>query len=482
MSLQQERWDLIIVGAGTAGMPCAITAAEHDAKVIVIEKASEVGGTLHTSGGHISAAGARRQREKGIDDSPDRHFEDIMRISRGTADPTLVRLAVEEAPRTIDWLDDLGFPFAPETPALVYGHEPYSAPRTYWGLDAGKSLLETIRPLWDRHAASGRITVLLEHELIDLIGDGQRVIGVIARGPHGPLDLRGKAVVLTTGGYASNPQFFAEVTPGHPRLISTARETSTGDGILVARRLGAKFRGGDQYLASLGGLELVPGSGRADWWTAWALVFSPAYRMPREIYVNLHGERFIAEDEPSVDRRERALLQQPGHKFWLVFDEVALNDGPSVVRQWDAAEVRGQRAAEEKVIWSASTLEELARKAGIDADGLRQTVRRYNEAVRHGSCPLGRTHLTHPVESPPFYALLTCGTSLITFGGLAVDGELRVLDEQGTPIPGLYAAGEIIGAAATSGNAFCGGMAVTPAISFGRLLGHKLAATQSSEA
>ncbi|MCS6804608.1 MAG: FAD-dependent oxidoreductase [Acidobacteriota bacterium] len=469
-------WDLIIVGAGTAGMACAITAAEHHARVVVIEKASEVGGTLHITGGHMSAAGTRRQRQKGIEDSPDRHFQDVMRISRGTADPVLVRLAVDEAPRTIDWLDDLGFPFAPETPALVYGHELYSVPRTYWGVEAGKSILQTIRPLWDRHVASERITVLLKHELTELVGDNRRVVGVVARGPNGANELRGRAVVLTTGGYASNPSFFAEVTPGHPRLISTARQTSTGDGILAARRLGAQFRDADKYLASLGGLELEPGSGRADWWTAWALVFSPAYRLPREIYVNLHGQRFIAEDEPSPDRRERALLEQPGHKFWCIFDEAALAEETTIVRQWSAAQLRAE-AVKGTVIWSADTLEELAHRAGIDANGLIQTVRSYNEAVLCGRDPLGRTHLTHPIEKPPFYALLTYGTSLISFGGLAVDARLRVLDEQAKPIPGLYAAGEILGAAATSGQAFCGGMLLTPSLSFGRLLGRWLTAT-----
>lgn len=469
-----DNWDVIIVGAGTAGMACAITAAEHEAKVVVIEKASDIGGTLHITGGHMSAAGTRRQQEKGIDDSPDRHFDDVMRISRGTADPVLVRLAVDEAPHTIDWLDDLGFPFAPETPALVYGHEPYSVPRTYWGVEAGKSILQTIRPLWDRHVASGRITVLLEHELTELVGNNKRVVGVVVQGPNGAIQLRGAAIVLTTGGYAANPSFFAEVTPGRPRLISTARQTSTGDGILIARRVGAQFRGADKYLATLGGIELEPGSGRADWWTAWALVFSPAYRMPREIYVNLHGRRFIAEDEPSPDRRERALLEQPGHKFWCVFDEAALADGETIVRQWNAAQLRTE-AAKGKVIWSADTLEELARRAGIDADGLIQTVSSYNRAVSRGNDPLGRTHLTHPIERPPFYALLTYGTSLISFGGIAVDGRLRVLDKQAKPIPGLYAAGEILGAAATSGQAFCGGMLLTPSLSFGRLLGRWLA-------
>lgn len=476
MTSSVQVWDLIIVGAGSAGIPCAIAAAEAGAHVVVAEKSHEIGGTLHLSGGHMSGGGTRRQRERGIEDSPDLHFADVMRICHVEADPVLVRLAVDEAPHTLDWLDDLGLPWNPDTPKIVYGHEPYQIPRTVFGMDGGKSILDSLRPEWEKHVASGAICSLLEHEMTELTREQGAVTGIRVRNAEGERELRGRAVVLTTGGYASNPQFFDEVTPGNPKLVSTARETSTGDGIIAARKLGARFQHGDKYIASLGGVELDPGSGRASWDHLWAMVFSPLYRPPREIYVNARGERFVAEDEPNPDIRERLLLQQPDHQFWCIWDERAIDDGSCIIRQWNTTQLR-VAAAEEKTFWMADSIEDLARKAGIHAAGLVETVSRWNESTRTGDDPLGRRDLSRPIEAPPFYAMLTHATSLITFGGLAVDGELRVLDEAGRPIPNLYAAGEILGAAALMGQSFCGGMMQTPAISFGRILGRRLATT-----
>ncbi len=476
MSENNGNFDLIVVGAGTAGMTCAIIAAQTQARVLVVEKSAEVGGTLHLTGGHMSAGGTRRQHERGITDSPEQHFQDVMRLSRNTADPVLVRLAVEEAPHTLDWLDQLGFDFAPETPTFVYGHEPYSNPRTAWGVDTGKSILAVLRPLWEEQVAAGRIELRLQHTLTNLLFEEGRISGVQVQKAGQLIELRATATVLATGGYAANPDFFRQVTPGNPKLVSTARPTSTGDGLIVAQRHGAKFHNAEKYLPSNGGIETEPGSGRADFWSAWAVIHSSRTRPPREIYVNVRGERFIAEDVPGPDPRERAIMEQPGHQMWLIFDEAALSeDGPRLVRQWDADQLRAI-AAEGRCAWQADNLAELAAKAGIAPAGLIASVAEFNRATQTGDDRLGRTDLRYLIQQPPFYALLTHATSLISFGGLAVNGQLQVMDNQGQPIPGLYAIGEILGAGATNGNAFCGGMLLTPALSFGRILGRRLAA------
>jgi fumarate reductase flavoprotein subunit len=457
--------DVVVLGAGTAGLACAIEAAAQGAHVAVVEKSDSVGGTLHVSGGHMSAAGTRRQRERGIEDSPDLHYEEVMRISKGKADPGLVRLAVDEAAHTVDWLDGLGFPFEPTTPAIVYGHEPYSRPRTHWGVEGGKSILATLRPVWERHVAAGRIEPMLGQELIGLVREGGEVAGAIARGGTGEVEVRGRATVLTTGGYAAGPELFAEVTPGAPRLVTAAWPTSRGEGIRIARQAGASLRGAEHYLPTLGGVEREPG--RVYDWPEFVNL-TAADRPPRELHVNARGERFLAEDDRSPDRRERALLDQPGNRFWIVFDEDALAGEP-LGYVWDADTVRARST-------SADDVGELARVAGIDPDGLVRTVAAWNEVVAgHGPDTLGREKCEHRVARPPFYALETCATSMISFGGVAVDGELRVVDERHEPIGGLYAAGEVLGAAATSGNAFCGGMLVTPSLSFGRILGRRLA-------
>ena len=467
-------YDLIVVGAGTAGMPCAIAAAEQGAKVLVIEKSDRIGGTLHISAGHMSAGGTRRQRAMGIDDSPEKHYQDVMRICKNTADPDLVRLATNEAPHTIDWLEDLGFPFEPSTPKLVFGHVPYQTPRTYWGVDAGRSILHTILPMWEKYVASGHITLRLSHQLTGLLTNKSRVIGISTLTEGKSVNFFAKNTVICTGGYASNPDFFAKVHPNRPRLLSTAAPTSTGEGIIAAQTIGAQFRGADKHISSLGGIELVPQSGRTDYWGAWAMVFTARYRPPREIYINAVGERFMNEDEIDPDMRERIVAQQPGEKFWLIFDDASINDGEPIIRGWTPKQIR-LAAKEGKFIWQSETIEALANQIGVAKEKLTTSVANYNKAVAEKHDPeFGRSTLAHPIAHPPFYALLSYTSSLISFGGLCVNKDLQVIDNQGNPIKGLYAAGEALGAAATSGNAFCGGMLITPALSFGRMLGRKL--------
>jgi fumarate reductase flavoprotein subunit len=482
--IQRDGWDILVVGAGGAGMTCAITAAQRGARVIVLEKTNEIGGTLLVAGGKLSAAGTRRQRERGIDDHPDKHFDDAMRLSKGTIDPVVVRLAVDEAPHTVDWLDDLGFPFDPETPKQVSDYQPYKeygTPRLYWGPGPvtrpamAQTILEAIRPAWDEQVAAGNIVVALEHRMQELLQDRTGAVTGV-RTLHGDrtVDLQAGAVVLTTGGYGSSPELFAELTPGAPRLVSVARPSSTGDGLVAARAIGGVIRNGEKHLPGAGAIEETPGSGRAI--EGWARI-TPVGRPPREIHVNAEGERFRAEDDADMDATERALLRQTGHLMWMVFDEAGLDfDELTINRRWSPEEVR-RRAAEGNHLWTAPTLAELAEKAGLPAGALERTVAEWNATVERGAGdPFGRRHLAHPLTTAPYYALRCHATPISSAAGITVDGELRVLDAASDPIPNLFAAGEILGAGATMGFAKVGGMMVTPALSLGRVLGRALTA------
>ncbi len=481
--------DILVVGAGTAGIACAILAAQAGATVTVLEKDAVIGGTLHVSAGHLSGAGTRRQRDVGIDDdTSDRHFDDVMRLSRGEADPVLVRLAVEEAPHTIDWLHDLGFAFDPSTPAIYLGHDAYSRARTVWHaagpgqqpaspLGRAIGILETLRPAWDEQVAAGRIVPHFSTALTALIVEDGAVVGARATGPAGAsAEFRSSHTVLATGGYGASPELFAELTPGHPRLVTHAWHTATGDGIVAARAAGAAIRDGEKHNYRLGMIEVEPGSGRGE--LARNFVgLSAAARRPDEIWVNEQGERFVDETTHDITGQERAVLGQPGHRFWLVFDEAALA-GPQapVPAGWDRDAVRA-RSDEGVVVWRDATPAGLAAKSGIDPAGLEQTLAAYNARIAAAtSDPLGRTGTDAPLAQGPFYALALPAGVLVTFGGIHVDTQLRALDTAGCTIAGLYAAGEVVGGGATSGIAFCGGMLITPALSFGRILGRTLAA------
>ena len=233
----------------------------------------------------------------------------------------------------------------------------------------------------------------------------------------------------------------------------------------------------------MGGIEFEPNSNHADFWQGWAMVFTTSYRPAREIYVNSDGQRFMDEANADPDYRERAVAKQKDKKFWAIFDENGLTgknektaSPMTIIPKWSVEQIKNY-AKEGKFLWVADSIEELAKKTGLPVENLKATVSGFNSFVKTGiDAELGRTELKNAVETGPFYALLTYATSLITFGGLAVNDKLQVMDKNQKPIVGLYAAGEIIGAGATTGNAFCGGMLVTPAISFGRILGRTLGA------
>jgi succinate dehydrogenase/fumarate reductase flavoprotein subunit len=473
---------IIIIGAGSAGMACAVRAAQLGKKVLVMDKAATAGGTLHLTAGHLSAAGTKKQAAKNIVDDPQQHYADIAHISRNTMDATVAKLATELAPDLIDWLDDLGYPFHEKAPAIIHGHEPYTIARTYFGVNdvspkinqPGNTVLHTLLPEWERWVAAGLIQFLPEHQLLAFKVKGHHIDHIVVSNNGEEKIYRAEKYVLCTGGYAANPQFFQSVTQDAPRLISTASPNSTGDGIVAAMAAGAVFGGGEKHSSTLGGMELEPGSGRANFWEAWARVSNGVDRPQREIYVNASGQRFMNEFDWNVDERERIVLQQTGRKFWLIFDQHALMDGACVVPQWTHAQLM-EESKKEKAVWQANDLAILAAKIGLPAENLLATVQQYNGFVAQQKDEVfGRTYLQHNIQAAPFYALLVYAYSLISFGGLKVNAQLQVMQRDGTAFANLFAAGEILGAAATSGHAFCGGMLLTPALSFGKWLGEKL--------
>ena len=206
-------YDLIIIGAGSAGLPCAIRAAQRGLTVLVIEKENEVGGTLHVTAGHMSAGGTKRQKSLGIKDNPDKHWKDVQHISKNTADEVISKKAIQLAPSTIDWLEEMGYCFHEKTPLIIYGHEAYSVPRTYFGTDdyfggpimqPGKSILKAILPCFEQLVAAKKITLLTNHLLKKIILHNDKVIAVEIIGGGKVKIVHAKNFVLTTGGYASN--------------------------------------------------------------------------------------------------------------------------------------------------------------------------------------------------------------------------------------------------------------------------------------
>mgnify|MGYP000140658356 CR=1 FL=1 len=245
-STSRAGWDLIVVGAGTAGIPAALFAARRGARVLVLEKGAQVGGTLWMSGGQMSAAGTRLQKAKGIEDTPAEHLADILRISGGTANVDVVRLAVENAAVTVDWLESAGLEIAPEYPVHATGHEPYSRARIYAAQDRGLAILSVLRK--ELGAASPALRVLTGIDVAEpILGRGGQVVGVVATDAAGVRrDYRAPHVVLASGGYMANTKLFMEVNRV-PKYQAAGWPLNTGAGIDIGRAAGGWVRGRENY-------------------------------------------------------------------------------------------------------------------------------------------------------------------------------------------------------------------------------------------
>ena len=176
----KKNYDVIVIGAGTAGIPAAIFSAKRGANVLLVDKKNKIGGTLFFSAGQMSAAGTKLQEIKNINDKPCLHYKDAMRISKGTSDPELLKLATNEAANTIDWLMEENFDMAEECPKIFYGHEAYSIARTYWGKEGGLSILNVFEKVISKYIKNKKIDLKLINELINLIKNPRKnqIIGI----------------------------------------------------------------------------------------------------------------------------------------------------------------------------------------------------------------------------------------------------------------------------------------------------------------
>jgi fumarate reductase flavoprotein subunit len=465
-------WDFIIVGGGTAGIPAAIFAARRGAKVLVIDAAGELGGTLHLASGQIAAANTHLQRAQGIVDSPDAHYDDVMRLTHGHADPAIIRLTVENAPATLNWLLDAGLVPLPDHPVTgdELGRPAYRTRRYFWGKDAGRSIMAVLLKELAPELARGRVVAQLNTRATSLMmSDAGAVEGVRAHAGDAELAFRGRDVLLTSGGYAMNPQAYERFC-GFPLYAAGSYPYSQGDGLELAVSAGGWLRGRELHRAGTGS---ILSSDRFPAQVYGRFETTPQLRLPWEIWVNDDGRRFIREDEPLVNARGQALLRQPKLRYQIVFDDAIFRAAPPGVHGFSRERML-EHFNVHPMFHRADSLEALAAKAGMDAAALGETVGRYNAGVRRRSDELGREHLPMEILKPPFHAITHLGQSATSSVGVVVDAALRVLRGNGAPVPNLYAAGEVLGSGVTVGDTTAPGMMITPALTCGKWLGDRL--------
>ena len=488
--------DVVIVGAGGAGMTAAITAAEAGKTVILLESQPAVGGNSVKSTGGMNAAVTNYQQGNDFDEAagvektlktaaeswadnevitalaatvqeqwdawqanPEGYFDstelfalDTMIGGKGINDPELVNTLVNNSAAAIDWLRSQSidlFDVASFGGASVKRiHRPLN--------DEGKVIsvgAYTVPLLEEGVAARDNILLLTDTTANEILTDETgAACGIAATGKTGnKIIVSAGAVVLTTGGFGANLDMVVQYKPELEGFMTTNASGIQGQGILMAQAIGADTVDMEQ-------IQIHP-TVQADT----ASLITEGLRGDGAVLINANGERFI-DEVGTRDVVSAAEIAQPGSFSWLVVDQKMV-DASSVIQGY----------IKKGFMISGDTYEDLAAALEIPADAFAATMETWNGYVAEKNDPdFGRTSFAQPLDTAPFYAVKVTAGIHHTMGGLKIDSETHVIDTDGEIIPGLFAAGEVTGG--VHGANRLGGNAVADFVVFGRIAGEQAAA------
>ena len=456
--------DIVIVGGGGAGLTAAVEATQAGSSVVVVEKNGFVGGNTILSGGIYNAPDPELQEPEGIEDSEELFYEQTYEAGDEVANPELVKVLTSQADDGLEWLKSLGMEFSDnigQGAGSLY-------PRTHFSVKPnGTGFIDAFMENLDE---SGNAQILTETTAEHIIMEDGKAAGIKAKNFDGSdLTINAKqGVIVTTGGFAKNPEMVIEYKDEEkwPNLdektISTNLGSITGDGITMGEEVGADLVDMDQMqFLYLGIPDRGPITGVLD------------LQAEKVLFVNNEGERFVREDGRR-DVISKAIFEQPGGTYWMVHSSDVLDfDTAKTVEQEDFKKV----VEEGKYGWvQADTLEELAEKMDVPYENLKKSFDDYNKSFddKVEEDEFGRTLFTYPMKEGPYAAVPRTPALHHTMGGLKIDEGAHVLDKDGNPIPGLFAAGEVTGG--IHGANRVGGNAVVDLVVFGRIAGQNAAA------
>lgn len=460
-------YDVIVVGAGAAGMAAAIEAADVGARVLLVDAADRLGGTTALSGGVIYAAGTSSQRNRGIADSSDAMYSYYMALNQFKLEPALIRVLSDQSASALEWIRGFGVEFPDEN---LFQSGVDGAFRGHRAKGFGAAIAQALEGALSQRAVdiatNARITRLVQRE--DDIG----VSGILFEGN----EVKANSVILATGGFGANSemraQLFADAAHAGSRAWYVGPKECIGDGIAMAQRVGAALTGLNR------GLLLVTPGFEKDFET-----YLPGWLL----YVSRDGKRFVNETI-AYSVFANIVNELPGKECFAVFDESsranAKGSPRSVGNPWSNpmwnAESLAQLTAK-GLIRRADTLQGLAEVIGVDPLALARTVADYNHDVMRGedSVFFKKSEFLRSVSTPPYYAVsLRPEMICITGAGIRINARAEVVSQTGAAVQGLYAAGETVGG--ILGDSYLGGgNAITSALVFGRIAGSRAAARMS---
>ena len=482
--------DVVVVGAGGAGMTAAITAAGEGKSVVILESQSMVGGNSVRATGGMNAGKTVYQDENEFGESagvektlktaaekyadnetitalaktvseqwaayqanPTGYFDsvelmelDTMIGGKGINDPELVETLCANSADAIDWLDEHGI-----TLHNVSSFGGASVKRIHRPVNAeGKtvSVGSYMIPLLEENCEKAGVKMMLDTTATEILTDANgAAVGVKATGASGEtVTVNAKAVVLATGGFGANLDMVVKYKPELKGFMTTNAPGIQGQGIEMAQAIGAATVDMDQ-------IQIHP-TVEANT----AALITEGLRGDGAILINEEGKRFI-DEVGTRDVVSAAEIAQTGSYSWLVVDQ-AMVDASSVIQGY----------IKKGYTVTGETYEELGKAMGVDAAAFAETMDKWNGYVEAKNDPdFGRTSFANPLNTAPYYAVKVTAGVHHTMGGLKINANTEVLNEKGEVIPGLFAAGEVTGG--VHGANRLGGNAVADFTVFGRIAG-----------
>ena len=442
--------DIVVVGAGGAGLTASVLATQQGANVILLEKMPFVGGNSLRAEGGMNAAGTNLEKELGLDDSTVENFtEDTLRLGHYLANPDLVRTLAENSSDAIEWLKtvDASFTGVKATGGCEgrkYLHQPEG------GVAVGEYLVAKLKAQVEKLGIDVRVNT----RATEILMENGQAVGVMAEDAEHIYTIHAKAVVLATGGFGANFELMASYDPSLANAVTTNHSGATGDGIMMAQAVGADTVDMEQ-------IQLHPTVIQSD-----GSLVSESFRSLGAIIVNTEGKRFV-NDLAGRDVVSQAELKQPDGYCFIIFDQ-NLVDHLAL----------SQRFIDGGYTISGQTYEELAKNMGLQGEAVQNfvnTMNTWNESVAKGvDEEWGRNNgMDDDLSTAPFYAIKIAPGIHHTMGGIKINSSAEVIGTDGNVIPGLFAAGETTGG--IHGGNRVGGNAVCDFIVFGRIAGKSAA-------
>ncbi len=450
---KKSPYDVVILGAGTAGLVCAIEAHDQGLKPVVLEKMDyAAGNSLYASGG-VAAFGTAQQKAEGRNETREAFEADMMKVSQNRADPALVKAYCDHIGEDFDWLvKNIGVKFG------KIGKKPW--PLLYRmhnvagdGLTGGARLVRYLLAA----CAKRKIPVVYNTKALELITDDAfRVVGVKTVTDAGKKDwYANDGVVIATGGFSASRELLCRYMGGSlSRLILRGSPYVTGENITLTQPLGAKLVHMDQFHCG----PIVEETHA-----------NPNFVIDagQGIDVNVKGERFMDEVFTYTQKSMATATRTPENLAYHIIDA-----------HWAKSEGAAKKFIGMKTkVFVANTIEELAQKMGADPKVLGASVAQYNKAFKEGKLgemnPPCSLKEPQPLDKAPFYAFPFQGGITATFGGPKINERAQVMTNEDRPIQGLYAAGNAAGGL-FFGN-YIGGSQLGGATVFGRIAARELA-------